>query len=253
MICLRPNTTGPALDITRPRRPRAHGDSRAGGAPGRAPASSFAVRRVGVRSLFAYCRHALQLSEDTAANRIHAARACLKFPVILDLLAAGELSLSAVRMLRPHLTMENHERVLGRARNARKADIQSLIAELAPRPDVPTSVRKLALPWTAGPAPSAVGGPSQPQLWRSWTPWTRSTLSAHESLDTDGRDRLAPMWRRGRAGRRIFNGGRRDPAGGAVRSPSGRPTVVARALPGPVHHRKGCPRHPATVADLAAA
>src|SRR5688572_14107348 len=80
----------------------------------------------GYGSLFAYCRQALHLSEDAAANRIHAARACLKFPVILDLLASGELSLSAVRMLRPHLTLENHERVLGRARDARRVDIERL-------------------------------------------------------------------------------------------------------------------------------
>jgi hypothetical protein len=116
----------------------------------------------GYGSLFAYCRHALQLSEDAASNRIHAARACLKFPVILDLLAAGELSLSAVRMLRPHLTMENHERVLGRARNARRVDIERLVAELAPRPDVPSWVRRLAVPRMSG--PPVDGGPSQPEL-----------------------------------------------------------------------------------------
>src|SRR5687768_7665548 len=100
----------------------------------------------GYGSLFAYCRHALGLSEDAAANRIHAARACLRFPVILDGLASGELSLSAVRMLRPHLTTENHEHVLGRARNARRADIERLVAELAPRPDVPSSVRNVPVP-----------------------------------------------------------------------------------------------------------
>src|SRR6185295_9807616 len=67
-------------------------------------------------------------------------------------LGSGELSLSAIRMLRPHLTVENHERVLARARNARRVDIERLVAELAPRPDVPTSVRKLPLPRTLGTA-----------------------------------------------------------------------------------------------------
>jgi hypothetical protein len=118
----------------------------------------------GYGSLFAYCRHALRLSEDAASNRIHAARACLKFPVILDLLASGELSLSAVRMLRRHLTMENHERVLGRARNARRADVERLVAELAPRPDVPSSVRKASQPKTSEPQPSVVGQAAQPEL-----------------------------------------------------------------------------------------
>jgi hypothetical protein len=124
----------------------------------------------GYGSLFAYCRSALRFSEDAASNRIHAARACLKFPMILDLLASGELSLSAVRMLRPHLTTENHEPVLGRARNARRADIERLVAELAPRPDVPSSVRRLALTRTAGSqhmvvgptSPSEFGQPSPP-------------------------------------------------------------------------------------------
>ena len=101
---------------------------------------------LGYGTLFAYCRRVLRLSEDAASNRIHAAKACLKFPVLLDLLASGELSLSAIRMLRPHLTAENLDRVLARARNARRVDIERLIAELAPRPDVATSVRKLPMP-----------------------------------------------------------------------------------------------------------
>ena len=34
-------------------------------------------------SLFSYCTQALRLSEDAACNRIEAARACRRFPVIL--------------------------------------------------------------------------------------------------------------------------------------------------------------------------
>ena len=127
-------------------------------------APSFALRRAGVRIALRHCRHALRLSEDAASNRIHAARACLKFPVILELLGAGELSLSTVRMLSRHLTMENHERVLGRARNARRPDIERLVAELAPRPDVPPSVRRLALPRTSGLQPPVFAQPPPPEL-----------------------------------------------------------------------------------------
>ena len=117
----------------------------------------------GYGSLFAYCRQALRLSEDAAANRIHAARACLRFPVILDLLESGELSLSAVRMLRPHLTLENHLGVLGRARNARRVDIERLVAELAPRPDVPSSVRRVPAPRTE-PSSAPVSVSAQAEL-----------------------------------------------------------------------------------------
>jgi hypothetical protein len=94
-------------------------------------------------SLFTYCTEVLRLSEDAACNRIYAARACRRFPVILDALASGALSLTTVRMLNPHLTPENHEAVLARASGSSRREIEALVAELAPRPDVPSSVRKL--------------------------------------------------------------------------------------------------------------
>jgi len=102
-------------------------------------------------SLFSYCTHVLHLSEDAACNRIHAARACRRFPVILDLLATGALSVTTVRLLREHLTPENHEAVLERASGRSRREIDVLVAELAPRPDVPSTVRKLP---TVTPAPS---------------------------------------------------------------------------------------------------
>jgi hypothetical protein len=108
---------------------------------------------LGHGTLFAYCRRVLKLSEDAAANRIHAAKACLQFPVLLELLASGEVGLSTIRLLRRHLTAENHQRVLARARNVRRVDVEKLVAELAPRPDVATSVRKL--PTVPAPTPVA--------------------------------------------------------------------------------------------------
>jgi hypothetical protein len=70
--------------------------------------------------------------------------------VILDLLASGAMSVTSVRILRPHLTPENHEAVLARACGRSRREIEALVAELAPRPDLPSSVRKLP---TATPAP----------------------------------------------------------------------------------------------------
>jgi len=66
----------------------------------------YAARSYG--SLFGYCTKVLRLSEDAACNRIEAARACRSVPVILDHLASGAMSLTSVRLLRRHLTPENH-------------------------------------------------------------------------------------------------------------------------------------------------
>jgi hypothetical protein len=94
-------------------------------------------------SLFAYCTRALRLSEDAACNRIEAARACRRFPVILDRLAEGSLSLTSVRLLARLLTPANHEAVLARACGRSRREIEALGAELAPGPDVPSTVRRL--------------------------------------------------------------------------------------------------------------
>ena len=106
----------------------------------------------GYGTLFTYCTDVLKLSEDAACNRISAARACRRFPVILDALASGALSLSAVRILNAHLTPENHQDVLARASGRSRREIEALVAELAPRPDVPSSVRRL--PGVIPPAPT---------------------------------------------------------------------------------------------------
>ena len=100
-------------------------------------------------TLFGYCTNVLGLSEDATCNRIQAARAARRFPLILDLLSSGAMSLTSVRILAPCLTPENHEAVLARASGASRRKIEALVAELAPRPDVASSIRKL-------PAPSAV-------------------------------------------------------------------------------------------------
>ncbi len=102
----------------------------------------------GYGSLFEYCTRALHLTEDAACTRTKVVRVCQEFPLILDLLFAGTLSMTAVRLLGPHLTAANHQAVLARAANKSRGDIELLVAEIAPRPDVPASVRKVPAPRT---------------------------------------------------------------------------------------------------------
>jgi hypothetical protein len=119
----------------------------------------------GYGSLFSFCTQALRLSEDAACNRIEAARACRRFPVILDLLASGAMPLTSVRLLGRHLTPENHQAVLAKANGRSRQQIEALVAELAPRPDVPSLVRKLPTFMAMSPSSAALaatGGTSEP-------------------------------------------------------------------------------------------
>jgi hypothetical protein len=113
----------------------------------------------GYPSMYAYGRQALRLSEYAAYHRIKAARVARRFPVVLDLLAEGAVTLTTVRLLAPHLTDDNHVEVLESARGASKSAVQRLVAGLAPQPDVPTSVRKVAAPKAPVTSASAVSSP----------------------------------------------------------------------------------------------
>jgi hypothetical protein len=97
----------------------------------------------GFGSLFSYCTRALRLSEHAACTRIEAARTCRRYPIVLELLASGTLTLTAVRLLGKHLTADNHASVLARASGCTGRQVEALVAELAPRPDVPSTVRRL--------------------------------------------------------------------------------------------------------------
>ena len=119
--------------------------------------------REGYSSLFVYCRDALGLSEWEAYNRIEVARAARLFPVILEMLASGAVNLTAVRLLAPHLTPTNHREVLESARGKRKPEVEEIVARLSPRPDVPTSIRRVSTPRPEPPPPAAPSpAPAEP-------------------------------------------------------------------------------------------
>lgn len=100
-------------------------------------------------SLYTYCVYELRLSEDEAQRRARAARTARAFPVLFEMLADGAIHLTGLLLLAPYLTLENHAEFLARARFRTKREIEHLIAEVAPRPDVPARIEPL------GPRPVA--------------------------------------------------------------------------------------------------
>jgi hypothetical protein len=103
-------------------------------------------RGEGPGKLFGYLTEVLRFSGAAAWNRIQAARAVRRFPVVLDLLADGSVNLTTVRILVPHLTKANDREVLAEAKGKSTRDVKAIAGRLAPRPDVPSSVRKLPAP-----------------------------------------------------------------------------------------------------------
>jgi len=71
---------------------------------------------------------------------------------LLPMLADGRLHLTAVAKLAGHFTPENRDDLLAQATHRSKREVEELIAELAPRPEVAAAIRRLPPPRPAVPS-----------------------------------------------------------------------------------------------------
>ena len=106
-------------------------------------------------SLYMYCVYELRLSEDAAFRRARAARVAWEFPVIFRQVADGELHLTALVLLAPHLTEGNHRELLALAKHRTKREILRIVRTLAPEPSVPDRVEPLGPERVGIPLPAA--------------------------------------------------------------------------------------------------
>lgn len=97
----------------------------------------------GFSSMFEFCVKELRMGDGEAFRRILAARLARRFPVIYRRLESGALHLSALELLREHLTGENHAELLEAASGKTKRELEELLAVRFPRPDVPERIRAL--------------------------------------------------------------------------------------------------------------
>ena len=76
-------------------------------------------------SMFVYCTKILGFSESASYYRITGARVARQYPVVLECIREGELHLSGVSLLAPHLTPENHRELLASARHCSKREMRA--------------------------------------------------------------------------------------------------------------------------------
>jgi hypothetical protein len=114
-------------------------------------------------SMFDFCVRRLGMSEGGAFRRINAARLVRRFPGLLGTIERGELHLSSLVLLRDHLTEANVEELVASTRGRSKRELEELLARRAPRPDVPSTLRRLPQPQppqVTATAPLPPGSPS---------------------------------------------------------------------------------------------
>ena len=133
----------------------------------------------GYSSLFTYCTQVLHLSEHAAYGRIEAARAARTYPVLLERLEAGDMTLTTITLLAPHLTPDNHQQVLEAARHKSKREVEHLVATLRPQSPVPSVIRKVPHR-----TPDRVHTPASPRP-------TSSPLTELATLDSSSHSRTS--------------------------------------------------------------
>src|SRR4051812_45529562 len=98
---------------------------------------------LGYSSLFAYCTEALGFCKSSAGRRIAAARVCRQYPEAFVRVANGELQLSVVCALRPHLNAENASELFAACSRKSYEQVEELLAARFPKPDVRDLIRRL--------------------------------------------------------------------------------------------------------------
>ncbi len=152
-------------------------------------------------SLFVYCTRKLGYSEAEAYLRIRAARAALKYPRILTMIAGGHIHVTAVARVAPHLTGENYRSVLEKAGRRTQEELGRLIAELSPELEKRPVIRALSV--GSNERPAAVPGASLFDApfrapgsgARDQASWPAAAAAAAVPDDAGGHSPLAPAGR----------------------------------------------------------
>ena len=99
--------------------------------------------REGLPSMHACCVEGPRMSEGAADKRVTAARLGRRLPAVMEAVRDGRLHLSAVLLLAPRLTGENHRALMAEASGKSKREVEKVVARWFPQRDAAISVRRL--------------------------------------------------------------------------------------------------------------
>jgi hypothetical protein len=149
-------------------------------------------RDEGYLSMYEFLIHDLHYSEGAAYKRLYAARAAWRFPLLYLAVAEGKLHLSGVVLLAKHLTEANVAELVDAATHKTKAEIEHLIVNHFPRPDLPERLQAIAPPaWLAELSRGKVDATPRPS--ESPCPGTAVELSPGKVEPSAPPSRMTPL------------------------------------------------------------
>ncbi|MDB4942502.1 MAG: hypothetical protein JWP97_2036 [Labilithrix sp.] len=105
------------------------------------------ARRLDARSacpsLYEFCRRVLEMSTAGAFRRVIAVKLARRFPRLLQELSANRITLSTMVLLDGHVTGQNFDALLDAVACKTTAEVEALLLERRPKPDVPARVSRV--------------------------------------------------------------------------------------------------------------
>lgn len=98
---------------------------------------------LGFHSMWEYCLVALGMCRTTAWRKLTAARICRRFPGNFAKIASGELQVAAIAELNRYLTDDNGVELLAACIGKSFSEVELLIAQRFPKPDLSDSIRRV--------------------------------------------------------------------------------------------------------------
>jgi hypothetical protein len=93
-------------------------------------------------SMLDFCVRRLGMSRGVAYRRLNAARLVRRFPSLLERIERGELHLSTLVLLRPHLTEANVDEIAESVKGKSQREVEGLLARVAPSRAVRATPKK---------------------------------------------------------------------------------------------------------------
>src|SRR5687768_643711 len=160
---------------------------------------------LGFASIYSYCAARLHLTEGAAYRRVETARASRRFPIVLEMLRDGQLSLATAALIGQKLTAGNVESLLREVAFKSKREVEVILAKRSPRPLAPSVVRKLPDPKPAIIAPTRasnespvsltelIAAPPPPSRRPIVAPLSEAHYKLQVTISTAARERLAQI------------------------------------------------------------
>ncbi len=137
-------------------------------------------------SMFAFCRDELGMSDGAAHRRCIAAQLVRRFPSLYGAIERNEVHLSALCLLREHLTPDNLDELLAACRGRSTRQVEELLARRAPRPERPATLHVVPTQATLPTTPTDAPPRERPRV----APLSEDRFELRVAISRELRDKL---------------------------------------------------------------